>query len=578
MNLPWEGLRLLRQAKFSGPGVFVPTLLYTLLLHLVDASVRQESPIIYRLLFVLIIHISMYTVIKFARQYLFPADEGRFQLLKVAAILIAAAIFRAYLMHYFSEGIELFKTDNFLFRVTNSVQNMPIAFAVSAVATEAYREWQERRDALVRDNTRLRQLIQNASVMAKVEHQRLVDTVTGQLLRFVREVERSKPGEVIDNLRNGISTIVRPLSQEIDAQEYVEAATKSERIRISFRQVIRGVGNSRPLEPILMPLAVTWIGTPYLVSNFGWAAWPPFILGVFLVATPTYSVFQFVIAKLKPSWQTVWILVLFSAVFTAIFEALAVLAVVGTYGNLRQLLAVFLTFNVLWAFMFTGTAGIIGQLNLAEKELEATQEKLTWALARETEVQRQHARHLAVALHGPVQTAVGASIIRLETAALKGEISQELIGEVSQLIYSSLEELQDDDDAVDLTKVRADVQATWDGICEIVSTTSKEAFEAVAKDDVAVKLIAEIIPELVFNAIKHGGATHLVIGVDEPVGQRVTLQMLDDGTKFEQKAGSTDKGGLGLRHLNESALRITRTNLDGQNLTEILLPYQVSSH
>lgn len=569
MKKSWESLRLLRKSDFSGPGVFVPTLLYTLLLHLVDASVRQSAPMLYRLLFVLIIHITVYTVIKFARRYLLPADEGRFQLLKVAGVLIAAAVFRAYLMHYFSEGIELFKTDNFLFRVTNSVQNMPIAFAVSAVATEAYHEWQERRDTLVKDNARLRQLIQNASVIAKVEHQRLVDTVTGQLLRFVREVERSKPGEIIDNLRNGIATIVRPLSQEIDSHEFEEIQPKSKDTSIGFWQVMRGVENARPLEPLLMPLAVIWIGTPYLVNNIGWAAFGPFFLSVALVATSVYSLFQLLITRLQVTWAGVWFLVLVAALFTAVFESLAVTAVLDRFDLMRQLMVVLLTFNLLWSVMFTVTTGIIRQLEVLERQLKDTSEQLTWALAREIEVQRQHSRNLAIALHGPVQSAVGASIIRLEMAALEGEISQALIAEVSELIYNSLEELQDDDAIISLDKVREDVIATWQGIAEIISQTSPQAISLLAKDPVATRLVSELVPELAFNAIKHGGASRIVIAVDEPKDRRVAVSIVDNGTAFEAKGS----GGLGLRHLNESALSVTRTRLDGQNLTEIVLPF-----
>lgn len=566
------GLRLLAESSFSGPGVYLTTLVYTLALHFTDTTVRTEVPVLFRILFVLIIHTSVYSFIKFGRTWLFPTDSGGWQLGKTILVLLFAGLARGYVMHYLAEGIELYRTDDLLFRVTISLQNIPVAFAFAGIGAQAYEEWRSRRQKLASDNARLAELLTSTSEKAKAEHQRMIDSVTGQLLRFVREIEKSKPTDVIENLRNGITRIVRPLTVEVHDQPVIQPLPTSHNVNFSIRQLLSSIVYVRPLEPIFMPLAVVWIGLPYVINNFGFATMPTFIALTVLVAVVVYGVFTFLLERAKASATLTWGLMLASAIFTAIAETQAISFVIHTSDRTPKLFEVLFFFNILLVLMFGATASVIHMLTEVETELLSTQRQLSWAVARETEVQRQQSHNLAVALHGPVQSTVGASIIRLENAALKGQISQDLIAEVSLLIYESLEQLQESGPQVNFGQVCEDLATTWAGICEFELDWTPQAIARLQKDPITSKLAGEIVPELCFNSIKHGSATKIAIRFAAPATRTFTVLIDDNGTEFQEGPSR----GLGLRHLYDSALQVKRSYNDGVNRVSIILPFDPS--
>ena len=566
------GLQLLSEARFSGPGVFVPTLIYSLALHFTDASVRPGVPTLFRFLFVLIVHTATYSFIKFGRTWLFPTDVGGWQLGKAFIVLVFAGLARGYIMHYFAEGLDLFKNDNLLFRLTISVQNIPVAYALAGIGTQAYEEWQRRHGKLMADNARLRELLSSAAEKARLEHQRMIDSVTGQLLRFVREIEKSKPADVIDNLRNGITKIVRPLTIEVHDQPFIEPAVPQPSVSVNLNQVLANIVHTKPLEPIMMPLVVVWIGIPYVINSFGANKLPTFMALTTMVATFVYGLFAFILERTRSSALVSWLLLVASAIFTATFETVTMVFVLDATPVTGKLLEVLLFFNILLVIMFGLTASVIHLLSEVETETVTTQRQLTWALARETEVQRQQSHNLAVALHGPVQSTVGASIIRLENAALKGQISQDLIGEVSLLIYESLEQLQEAGPEVHFDQVCQDLATTWAGICQFELDWTEQGLARLQKDIVTAKLAGEIVPELCFNSIKHGGATKIAIRFVAPATRTFTITIEDNGKEFAEGPNR----GLGLRHLYESALRVDRTYSDGLNRVSIILPFDPS--
>jgi len=105
------------------------------------------------------------------------------------------------------------------------------------IADQAYREWQVRKTELLQTNARLRALLKRETEKSDADHQRLVDTVSGQLVRFIREIDNALPKDAADSLRRGITEIVRPLSRQMDAVNYQEAPPEGEDGKVSWRQV-----------------------------------------------------------------------------------------------------------------------------------------------------------------------------------------------------------------------------------------------------------------------------------------------------------------------------------------------------
>ena len=566
-------MQLLGRARFAGSGVFVTGLIYQLVLHFEDDTANAAVGIPLRVAIIVVIQIVFYTLVKFGRQYVLPVDRGGYQILKAVLILIAAAALRGLMLHSLTNTFHLYNLDSLPFRVTNSIQVMVLVYGIIGLSDQGYREWKQRKNDLLVGNARLTALLRLENEKSQQDHQRLIDMVSGQLLRFVRDVERSTPENIVANLRGGIANIVRPLSREVDARDYVVPAGDQVEAKVSWRQIIHGIGTIRPIEPVVVPALLLIAAFPYLNLHFGTANAFAVSLVVIVLGITILGVFDIVGARLKLGWIGNWLWMILASLTTAVLVDMTVVAMLRHGTQPVKLLVILATFINVVTAMIAMNKSLFKQIGIVEEELLQTRDKLTWALARETEVQRQRSRALAMALHGPVQTAVGAGIIRLENAAKLGAIPDELILEVSDLIYASLEQLQSVTAVANLDQVFQELSDTWDGITVIRTTHSKAVQKRIQEDSISASLIAECIPELAFNAIKHGEAKTISIELLKPRRNSVQVVMEDDGTKFV--AGP--KQGLGLKHLNESALAVKRDYINGRNLTTITLPYQSCS-
>ena len=463
----------------------------------------------------------------------------------------------------------MFNVDDIAFRIGNSVQNFSVAVALLAIADQAYLEWRQRSIELNRDNARLSSLILAESNKAEADHQRLIDTVTGQLHRFIREVDKVSTSEAVNSLRLGIAEIVRPLSQAMQELDYSETTIPVTESKLSWRQVLRGVNEVRPMEPVIQPAIVFFVALPYVLMKFGFGlAFEVVTVGmttsifVFGVATLTQDYFRF-------RWQFTWLYSILVSLIAAVLQALVIDMVIPHQVTIMQIMILLCTFTPTIGAVIMVSKSLFHQTQVVEDKLVEIREKLTWALARETEIQRQRGRSLAMALHGPVQSAVGAGIIRLEKAAVEGEVPRQLVSEVTSLIADSIGELDRANQQICLRQVIEDLASTWQGICRVKLDSKVKTLTVIERDQISSALLAEIIPELTFNAIKHGGATDVKVRLQQPKGDVVVLTIEDNGQKYVE----TNRKGIGLRFLEESALSVRRTFDKTQNVTEVTLPY-----
>ena len=563
-------LGLLGRTRFAGVEVFFAGLAYSLLLHFTDNTVNPAVPINERIAILLVVHQTTYSLIKYIRKHVFIVGRGGLQPLKAMFALFVGGLVRGLLLYSLTNTFKLYVIDDFWFRVVNSVLNVMAAFALMGIADQAYREWQVRKTELLQTNARLRALLKRETEKSDADHQRLVDTVSGQLVRFIREIDNALPKDAADSLRRGITEIVRPLSRQMDAVNYQEAPPEGEDGKVSWRQVFTNVRTARPLEPVLVPVAMVLVAIPFVALNYGFDNIFRVLSLVLISGILTYWAFEQVFGRIPLPWWLSWTLLVVSGLTTATFQALVVLTLLPTFENTARLMAVLCTFNATLVSMIAVTKSLFAQIEQVEQELKDRQHALTWALARETEVHRQRSRALAIALHGPVQTAVGAGIIRLENAAKRGPVSQELVTEVTDLIYESLDQLQAGNKVPDLTQVLEELGQTWQGICQIEVKARKANLKHLARDAVSVSLLAEFIPELCFNAIKHGGAKNISIQLNAPAANLITVLITDDGVRYEPGPNQ----GIGLKHLLESAIEITREYRNASNEVSLTLPYQ----
>lgn len=134
------------------------------------------------------------------------------------------------------------------------------------------------------------------------------------------------------------------------------------------------------------------------------------------------------------------------------------------------------------------------------------------------------ARQVAQALHGPMQARLSACAVALDEAGRSGDIAGQIAALQSAEKALLLRLFDEEPDAArTLSTVLDAVAAPWEGLVDIRLETSGEQ-----PSPEATKAIEQVVEEAITNAVRHGGAHHVVVQVEgSSDGHRITVD--DDG-------------------------------------------------
>jgi two-component sensor histidine kinase len=80
--------------------------------------------------------------------------------------------------------------------------------------------------------------------------------------------------------------------------------------------------------------------------------------------------------------------------------------------------------------------------------------------------------------------------------------------------------------------------------------------------------VNDLIPELVFNSVRHGSARGIDVQLEIADFRTLSLTVIDDGTGVPDMT----RHGLGSSLLDEASITWSRTRLDARTTTTCLLP------
>ena len=211
----------------------------------------------------------------------------------------------------------------------------------------------------------------------------------------------------------------------------------------------------------------------------------------------------------------------------------------------RASLGRFVTVNLVFSI---ATAWFVSTVSILERARRLTQEHLTTANEQiELSIARMRQeiwftqQNLAWVLHGPVQSALVSATIRLESGVHLDEADRAAIWTSLQRAY---EQLTTAGPAVtDFNSFATELTTLWQGVCTISFNDSNGVMERVAADPAATYAIIEVVREAVGNAIRHGNATTIEIGIHDQASDLVGLVITDNGS------GLTDGAAPGVGSL-----------------------------
>ena len=548
------------------------------LAHFIDVSNNQLSQNFTRLLVICIAHISMFaipaSVWPIIRRYVRPAR----QIYPLGFSLIIGIIFRGWVLAELLYYLKITPVLDLRYRVFIAVLSMLFATTLLWSGYSSVYSHHERRRDLLSERNKLLMLEQSLQQSASQLDSSASENIRASIFKGLA-LEVMEPADVfLNRLRATSDDIVRPLSHAllINSKDWKSPVSPKFNIKISWREVIRSAADPQRIHPKLLLVFLSILSAPSNFVNGGLQygivglltflfVGPPIILGAKKIA----------IAVSKGRSEAIRIIA-FIAVLPIAGFLLGVTTLVYTIGhpNPYQYIIEGPLFVLLLTAIFAVLETSREQALAIEKDLRQNTEDLQWMIARAREQHRQTERTLAHALHGRLQAVLASAIIRIEQSISSNAQTTELLKGIKKELGETITNLNMRDLNSESVKTIINlIQNNWAGVSEIDFKLSNETEQALLSDPLCLAALNDLLPELIFNAIRHGKAPHITVSIKLNDSRKVEVEVIDDGS-FSIAA---DRNSVGTKLLDEATISWTRERLENRTVVHLLLPIVVSA-
>ena len=566
-------IRLLPEALLSVP-VFVVSLLWTFIVQLAEGAGAGDGvgSITLRFSLLFALQVLMFLFPYLTWRVLCPhLSSGLWIWLLVVSVIVGAAV-RGVALGLLLFLLGVTDSPNLIYRIAASLGHLAVLTIILWYLVSEVRGLHARRRQLLSDRDQLLEL----QTVAQRNLQRLGDLAPAEIQRSILEslggLRSTDSSELRERLRRTIDDVVLPLSHQFAAQppEWTLRQADLETTKVDWPLAAREGLDPRLIHPVITPILLIWLGLPQHVFQYGPRA------GAGLVAT--------LIIVIPAFWLARRMAIRLTAHRGSGARAIAFVVTALVGGVVLGLGTLPYLHDQLHPFLFVVVAPpltllISGPLAIAESardqnlelesRLRATTADLRWTLARAREQYRQREGALAHALHGRVQVSLAAAFLRLDRAVAQGTDDTSLVAALQAEVLQSVSELVLGDGEPDpIDRVIALTESNWSGTARLDVTIDPEARGALAVDPLCARSVNDLIPELVFNSVRHGRARAINVQFQVVDSRTVSLTVIDDGVSDLM----TNRHGLGSALLDEASITWGRTRLDARTTTTCLLP------
>ena len=566
--------RLIPQALVSVP-VFGFSVLWVSLVQVGEGAAAGESaasiPIRLTLLFA--VQILMFAFPYLTWRLICPRVRERNWTWLLLVALLVGAVVRGIALGFLLTLVGLTNSPELVFRIVASLTHMAVVVVLLWVVVSEVRGVQSRRRQLLTEREQLMRLQEAAQRDLAHLSDRATDEIRRSILDSLGGLQATNSSELGERLRVTIDDVVRPLSHYLAAQPSAWTAPPASResSRVDWSLAFREGLDPARIHPVIVPIVLIWLGLPIHLFRFGPTITAAYVATV-LVAIPAFWLARKVAIGLTAGR---------SAGAKATAFVIAVLfggAVLGLatlpYMQDEPQPFVFVAAAPLLALLISAPWAIAESARDQNRELESglreSTADLRWTLVRARERYRQREGALAHALHGRLQASLAAAYLRLDRAVAQGADDANLLVSLQAEVLESiqaLDVLSAEPDPID--KLITLTQSNWSGAADLNFTVGAPARDALAGDPLCARAVNDLIPELVFNSIRHGGATAIDVRLEVADARTLSLSVGDNGSGDL----TSSRYGLGSTLLDEATVHWTRSRSETGTTTTCLLPF-----
>lgn len=553
--------QLLPEYLFTWPA-FIATLIWALLIHFTDKILNQSGNFIPRFIVILGLHTLIYFLLYLTTRLLLNRIKYKFV---PAALLLTISLLglgRGYLFEIWLYSWDIAETLNVGYRMRASLLNTAVSFVIVTIAIANTRRHQMATGQLFLERSRLERTDLVASEEIRLFHETLVQSISSDLTSRVNEMMGKSAQQVLNLLHDLINKVVQPLSRELStrSQPWVPDFVNTPKIRIKWGNLLAQSFNPGKVNYRLIPILLTVIAFPTALLN---SSLVEVLLGLGLVnmtAILVGFIFRQIYVKRRGRVIEYFVVLL----ITGISMALSSIYLTRDYDAKFSFVIPGILSYLISATLLSLINGAEEQRRLSEDELRLTVEQLEWKVARVRETQRQNCRQLSRNLHDGIQAQLSLKYLELEKAITRGDRADEMLPQMLKDLSALMQGLNTPQNGIQpIDSVIERVRENWSNVAVISFHYHPTVLQAIERDSLCRTSIIDVIPELVFNGIKHGRATEIDLLLELIGGERVRLSVIDNGN-FEKLESTL---GLGTTILNESCISWTRQRDKARTVT-----------
>lgn len=466
--------------------------------------------------------------------------------------------------------------DAIFYRSASSIMVIGLPILLAAVVLHQIRGYSRSRERLLSEKERVHKLSDETKQQIEELTNFRVNAVKDLVLASLPNLSNTTNQQTIEAIGNTVENVVRPLSHQLEKEAGIvvrEIETKSN-TRIDWAEALKSAFLGVNISPRL--IAISFVVTASTRLIFFQTPLEALYLLTLAFIGPWILLrgLKRILIRITPAVAKPWLWLFFVLGVLAIGQLVGIATLPASTNSPEPLSLVFQA-----PFYLFGITVLLALANstraeaaLANQRLEETTTELSWEVTRVLDEHRQLKRRLAKALHGPIQTQLMSSVIRLGKS---GEAGDQTVEEIRTWLTKEFANIEsalrsgESRNPSNLKEIFTELGETWEGLAIIELRGTPEDSHRLETDPRLMVTLGELVPELAFNSIKHGLATSVVFEIQIPDPKTLLLTCQDNGTRPPESS----RVGLGTKLLDECAIRWSRFTKDGNTHTEIELPF-----
>jgi signal transduction histidine kinase len=558
--------------------VFIVTLGWSTVIHFLDVTTDGSDNPALRIAVVLAAHLITFSVVWLIAGFLrwLPPVLGALSMIPAAGIvgMLRGFVF-AYLL--FASGID--SEPLVSYRVFGGFAAITLPIMITAIIVKQVRDFQSTRSRLFAETAQLESALAEARMTLDSDMRERSATIRETILGSLQRWQGASAVEAAATIKQTMDDIVRPLSHRLDSAEpaWTPRETTQQASKVRWREALIGLFEPRNLRPTAIAITTTGFGVNFLFQHqtipealYALTA----ILGLTWLSLAGLRRVLYRVSNTRH--RMVPGVYAFGVFASAVIVGLAVSPIRADSPEPFALLIYALIFVFAFAVLFSTAASASEQARDANRRLADAADRLAWEVARMSEEIRQLTQAMARDLHGRVQTGFMAALMKLHKALDSGntDINQLTTDTVAELerIVSTIGTLETEGPH-SLASIFDKVSGMWEEVATIHIDITELTLADIERDAVLSRTLADLIPELVFNAIRHGGATEVTLTLRPNRPGVLAVRCLDNGAGPQKSS----KIGLGTKLLTSCALKWRRFRDAQTTVTELTLPISPAS-